>query len=339
MIYGVNAQSTKIDFPTPVTTDEIKGKIPARDIGDSRLTTHYYVFEGNKGDVFINIEANNLNGDIDIFLAENLKPLTKINLYADSGATQTGREIYLRKEEKLILRVEGRTPNDDPATYFIKFSGSFQTVAANAVKEEPKISKIKEENEGQIKVNSVGTIVETKPKPVSVTKETAAQKSNTKNSVKSNPVPVAVSTIKPKSAKTPVKPKVEESLEPEKKVEVVVTDNLPKPNQNIAKVPENKASDIPKPKKTKLKNSTKKGTTAKVTKAEPIKPKNTKAEELTKALETVRLVVDFKDGSKIERPLSEVLKFGVDKGILTIINKDGSVGKYSFLEIAKISVE
>ena len=56
-------------------------------------------------------------------------------------------------------------------------------------------------------------------------------------------------------------------------------------------------------------------------------------------MENIRLVVDFKDGSKIERPMNEVVRFGVDKGILTIINKDGSIGKFSILEITKISVE
>jgi hypothetical protein len=344
LIYGANAQSTKIDFPTPVTRDELNGKIPARDVGDSRLTTHYYIFEGKQGDIFINIEANNLDGDIDIFLAENLKPLTKINLYADSGVTQTGRELYLRKAEKLILRVEGRTPNDDAATYSIKFSGSFQAVAAKSVPEEPKLPEIKVETNGEVKVNSVGTIVEIpKPKATPKPKETVAKAAKEGNN-KANPVPVAVSTVKPKAAKP--KAKIEEPKEPEKKVEVVVTDNLPKPVETENKEEKGtetttgeKIAATPKPKATKPKTTAKKTTPTKAKKTPPAKPTNTENEELTKVLESIRLVVEFKDGGKIERPMNEVLRFGVDKGVLTIVNKDGKIGKYSILEITKISVE
>ena len=56
-------------------------------------------------------------------------------------------------------------------------------------------------------------------------------------------------------------------------------------------------------------------------------------------LANIRLIVDFKDGRKIERPMNEILKVGVDKGILTVITKDGYVGRYSMLDIAKITIE
>ena len=54
----VKAQSTNIEFPTAVTTNEIKGKIAARDVGDSRLTSHYYYFNGTQGDIFIKINIS-----------------------------------------------------------------------------------------------------------------------------------------------------------------------------------------------------------------------------------------------------------------------------------------
>src|SRR5215213_3264000 len=78
-IISVPAQSTNIEFPTAITSNEIKGKIPARDLGDSRLTTHYYFFNGNQGDIFIKILTSNLDGDIDVFLADTLRPVTKIS--------------------------------------------------------------------------------------------------------------------------------------------------------------------------------------------------------------------------------------------------------------------
>ena len=34
--------------------------------------------------------------------------------------------IYFRQPQKVILRIEGRTPNDDPAEFQIKFAGNFE---------------------------------------------------------------------------------------------------------------------------------------------------------------------------------------------------------------------
>jgi hypothetical protein len=56
-------------------------------------------------------------------------------------------------------------------------------------------------------------------------------------------------------------------------------------------------------------------------------------------LEKVNLVILFKDGKTIQRPMSEVLRFTVDKGVLTVIAKDGSIGRYSILDVAKVTIE
>lgn len=353
-VISLEAQSTNVEFPTPITSDSISGKIKARDIGDSRSTVYYYVFEATQGDVFLKIEASNLNGDIDIFYADNLRPLTKISLYADYSPTQTGREIYLRKPEKLILKVEGRTPNDDPATFSIKFEGSFQAMAAAEESTELKVPEVKSETEteSEVKVNSVGTIIEVKPKPTPTPRETVARNTKRRNT-KTTTVPEAVSTIKtPKTtAKKTTKPKAE--VESEKKTEVIVSEDLPKTEEpekteppkegetakeETAKEPEKTKTTTKRNTKTARKTTAKKTTTPKK-ETEPKPEKPNPVAELEKALENVRLVVEFKDGAKIERPMNEVLRFGVDKGILTIVNKNGTIGRYSILEISKISVE
>ena len=59
-----SAQSTSQDFPTPVMTNEIVGAVNARDIGDSRLTTYYFTFYGDQGDLFVNIVTKNFTGDL-----------------------------------------------------------------------------------------------------------------------------------------------------------------------------------------------------------------------------------------------------------------------------------
>src|SRR5256885_16072033 len=122
--FSAAAQSTDVRSPTAVDGNEIVGSIPARDIGDARLTDHFYTFNGLPGDLFITIESKNLNGDFDVFTAAELRPVLKIVAYAESSTPVT-KNIYHRKPESLILRVEGRSPNDDEASYRIRFSGSF----------------------------------------------------------------------------------------------------------------------------------------------------------------------------------------------------------------------
>ena len=89
------AQSGSQNFPTPITTSQVSGEIPARDVGDSRLTTYYYVFGSDTGDVFINVLTKNFNGDVDVFTAAGLRPITKIVVYADIAENETGRALYM----------------------------------------------------------------------------------------------------------------------------------------------------------------------------------------------------------------------------------------------------
>lgn len=320
----VPAQSTRVEFPTPVTSNEISGKIAARDIGDSRLTTYYYTFNGNQGDIFLKIQAKNLNGDIDVFYADSMRPLTKISLYADSIPTQTGRELYLRKPEKLILRVEGRTPNDDLATFSIRFEGSFQA-STNSPDESGKPT-LKNEVTGAVRVNSVGTILEPLEKPLPKKVELIADEKNEEF------------TTTPKSVSTVGRNKSKSSKDDEPgRTRVVVSDDLPetpkaepaaKRTTATRRTPVRQAPARTTPKRVPAKRNPPAKTTA-----------EEKAEELAKALENVRLVVLFKDGGKLERPMNEVLRFNIDKGMLTIISKDGSVGRYSIVDVTRVAIE
>src|SRR6266568_8828927 len=86
-------QSSNQSYPTPVTTNEVNGIIKARDVGDARVTSYFYTFNGEQGDMFVNVVSKNFNGDIDIFIAEGLRPLSKIVVYADTSENETGRVI------------------------------------------------------------------------------------------------------------------------------------------------------------------------------------------------------------------------------------------------------
>ena len=305
------SQSTSQDFPTAVTTNEIDGTINARDIGDSRLTTYFYTFNGTQGDLFINVTSQNFNGDIDVFTADGLNPVTKIVMYADSSVNETGRVVYLRKPEKLILRVQGRTPGDDPATFRIKFAGSFQA-AVDTGREEPALPKVTAENDTGVKVNSVGTIVEA-PKKTEV--------------AKANEEPPAVEEKKAEEEK-PAEAKEEAAENEGKKVEVVITDNT-KPETTAKKAPPRR---VTRPRRTPPKRTT---TAAKAAPPENSPPK----EKAADPLENVHLIIEFKDGKRIERKMSEVLRFTVDKGILTVISKNGTIGRYNILDIVRTVIE
>ena len=80
-----SAQSTDIAWPSPVRTNEVKGTIAARDIGDPRVSDHFYAFTGTPGDVLITVEGRNLNGDVDVFTLSGLQPLLKFTVYAGSS--------------------------------------------------------------------------------------------------------------------------------------------------------------------------------------------------------------------------------------------------------------
>ena len=168
----ITAQSSDPGLPSPVTSNEISGVIKARDVGDARLTRYYFAFDGGQGDIFINVSTKNLAADIDIYIADGLKPLTKMVIYPESGLGETGRLIYLRKPENLILRIEGRSPGDDPATFRIKFAGSFIAKAALPGDDEQKAPGSVETEGTGIKVNSVGTIIETPPAEIPAAKPT-----------------------------------------------------------------------------------------------------------------------------------------------------------------------
>ena len=360
-IYAVCAQSTDQGFPTAVTAGEISGQIRARDIGDSRSTAYFYTFNAAQGDVFINVVTANFNGDIDVFTVEGLKTLTKIVVYADAPNNETGRVIYLRKPEKLLLRIEGRSPNDDAATFRIKFAGSFLATAATDQSEQPQLPEISAQNDSGIVVNSVGTIISVKPKPTPAPKEAVAEKAAEKESEKGIVKEISIETATEKEivaeTLTPEPEKTEsekaeitqtnvetaaqvaaanEPKEPEysDRLKVIITDNLPEKDKTATPAETEKeptAIETPEIKKEKPIETTETTETT---------PAKTKKPTEPNPLEKVRLILVFKDGTKIERPMSEVSRVNVDnKGMLTVVSEDGTIGRYSILEIAKFTIE
>lgn len=328
-----NAQSTSQDYPTPATSNEISGSIKARDVGDARLTAYYYAFEGGQGDLFLNLVTRNFTGDIDVFVQPGIRPLTKIVVYADLAEIETGRVLYLRKPEKLLLRVQGRSPNDNPAEFRIKFAGSF-VAASDTGPVEPEMPKVTAANTSGIRVNSVGTILEVLPKPTPAPSEVIAEIEEGKNPDIDDKKPpeeaVAKETVAESAAKV---------SDPEKKLEVVVTDELPKETATPVKSPPARRTT----RASRLRNA-RAAAAAKAREKAALAKEKAAAEtasptDVPDPLASIQLVILFKDGKTIAQPMSEVLRFNVNRGILTVTMKNGSTGKYSILDVAKVTIE
>ncbi len=305
---SIAAQSSDQNFPTAVNANSIGGTIKARDIGDGRSTTHYYAFDGSQGDIFINVVTKNFNGDIDIFSVNGLQSLTKIVVFADSGSNETGCIIYLRKAESLLMRIQGRTPNDDPATYQIKFAGSF--VAKESTEPVVATPQVSSSETGDVIVNSVGTIVEVRKKPDPIAKESpnSDQLENAREAERRQEEEKADRDAEKKRDAA-------EAKKTKRPPTVVITDPLAikeaeKNDDEVTEVDLKKSAKVKKPIET------------------PPDP-----------MAAFSLVIELKDGTVVERPMVDVSKFSVEKGFLVVVLKAGKPERYSFEDVLKVTVE
>ena len=53
----------------------------------------------------------------------------------------------------------------------------------------------------------------------------------------------------------------------------------------------------------------------------------------------IRLVIVLKNGKRIEKPMSDVLKFSLDKTGYTLIFKDGNIIRYQIANVSRVSIE
>lgn len=319
------AQSVEQQFPTPVFSNEVSGEIRARDIGDARQTTYYYTFNGGQGDLFINIVTSNLNADIDLFIEQALRPLTKIVVYADRGETETGRVVYLRKPEKLLLRVQGRTPNDDPGQFRLKFAGGF-IAASGDTSTPPELPKVSVAEDTGTKVNTVGTIIARREEPTEEKNEEPEQPERTDE--------VAEKAMKPEEIEPPTAPeRPAEDVAPLKttvgKPKVIVTDDLAKAEKDDGRT-------------TRAGRASRRDNRPPVSRdavtRETTQPES-KPEAAADPMANFNLVVLFRNGSRMERPMTEVSRFTVDKGVLTVVNRNGTIARYPMTDVLRVAIE
>lgn len=324
----VTAQSSDQSLPTPVLANEVEGNIAPLDLGDSRLTRHFYAFEGTPGDLVVTVNTRNLNGDMDIFTALTFRPLIKISIYANTNAPEVSKSFYLRAKQILILRVEARTPNDEAGNYRIRFSGAFAPFSGGipvAENTEEK-TEVASKRSGTRRVTSVGaTIAEppsetpaAKPEPspatVTVTEKPAAEKETrtTPRSARARP-PRSTSTARnPPRRTTPTRTK---PVAP--KTETARTETE-EPKKETGEREEKSAVSTPE----------KPATEEKPAAQEPLAPQP-----------GARLIIEEKDGTRIDRPMSTIRRVIVEGGQIVIVLKTGRIERIPMSNVARMAIE
>ncbi len=316
------AQSTDINFPSPVRTSEVVGSIAARDLGDARRTDHFYAFVGNPGDLLITIQSNNLNGDVDVFTAGSLRPLMKFTLYAESSMPTT-KSVYLRRRQDLVLRVEARTPNDDEGIYQIRFGGSFEPIAGEsllAANENPASDTTVETSTTRDKntrrVSSVGArIPEPAPTPV---EEIAAATPTPEPSPEPTPTETPTPAETPAPTATP-EPSAESPAPP------------PTPRRTRSKGPARRRAPAARP--------APKDETVAANEPENKTTPTTESPQQPEPQTGPRLIIEMQDGTRIERYMSTLKRVTVENNQIVVVNKLGRIERVRLSEVARMSIE
>lgn len=322
-VVSAAAQSTDVAWPSPIRSNEVRGTIPARDLGDPRVTDHFYAFTGLPGDVLITVDTQNLNGDIDVFTLSGLRPLLKFTVYADNSSA-INKGIYLRRQETLVLRVEGRTPNDDPAVYRLHLGGTFAPITSGPLAEhedtlEP-ATTAGTPSVGDRRVSSVGARLEEphaeraeapKPEPTpSATTEPKPIVSKPAPRTTRTRVPVARRT---RPARTP-KPKPVEAP--------ATTETAAKKNEPTAEKakPETRTTAARTPRRSKASGA----------------PKPPPAQEIEES--SPRLVIETGDGTLVDRSMGGVRRVTVENGQVVVIGKDGKIQRIPLARVVRMTI-
>ena len=303
------AQSIDPNVPAPVRSNTVTGRIAARDLGDARLTDHYFSFTGTPGDLLITVQTKNLNGDIDVFTAGSLRPLLKITVYAEIDTPVT-KSIFLRRREALVLRVEARSPNDEEGTYRLSFGGSFMPIVGgpDIAENETPTTEAPVRTPGTRRVSSVGARIEEPAPPVT---EVAAAPTSEPTP---EPTPEATPEAKPVESPKPTPEKIEEYKRP-----------VP-PRNTRTRRPAGRRTAPPTP--TPSKRET-------VATAEDEKPKPPAEPEPEIG---PRLVIETSDGTLINRSMSTVKRVTVENGQVVVVGRDGKIERVLLANVVRMSI-
>ncbi|MDQ3820961.1 MAG: hypothetical protein M3362_25210, partial [Acidobacteriota bacterium] len=284
--------------------------IAPRDVGDPRLTRYFYSFTGTPGDLIVTVESHNLEGDVDVFTAGTLRPLGKVSMYSGVSTSGGTKTIYLRTRESLILRVEARTPNDNEGSFLVRFSGTFEPMGPDVRDPEPVVPTVSSASKGR-RVTATGARIE-EPEPQPVVAET-------------------------KPEPTPAKPSTETAgpTETNAPTTEAVNTNAPKP------VTTRRRSGTGRTTRTRPATSRRRTTPApKEAEPAPTETASTPAPKPAEpALSGPRLIIETKDGMRIERYMMTVRRVLVDGSEIIVILKTGKVEKQPMSNVQRMAIE
>lgn len=369
----VLAQSQDITAPVPVRTSNLAGGIAPRDLGDSRLTNHYYTFAARPGDLTVTIESRNLNGDFDVFTARTLRPLLKFTVYAEIDTTIT-KTVFLRTGEDLILRVQARTPNDDEGIYHVRFGATFEPVAGAELFEEvettePEKPTLSERRGGR--VSSVGArIEEPKPPPTEVAAATPEPTPDEAAPATPKPTPeeIAVATPEPtpevgpepKETEDPAAQPESAKETPEAIAETPTPRRTPRtrgrrpitrlPTQPVPTDEEVPTKEEIKPAGEPEEKAELKVDEAAVEKAEAPARRTARGRRAPTAQPTPpevepepqigpRLIIETRAGERIERFMSTIRRVTVERNQIVVVGRDGKIERTLLSDVIRMSIE
>jgi hypothetical protein len=302
---GAAAQSTDIEFPTLVRSNEINGTIAPRDLGDPRPTRYFYSFTGTPGDLNVSVESRNLEGDIDVFTAATLRPLAKVSMYAGGSSSSGLKTIYLRTRESLILRVEARTPNDNEGSFRIHFDGAFEPISSDVPDREPVVPTVSSTSKSGRRVTSTGARIEEPEPPATTTPETETPATSKAETPAPAETPATADATKP----VPPKPR---------------TPRTRRTRTPTARTPTARTTRTRPP-----------ATTAKRTPT-PVEPAPAGTVEPAVG---PRLIIETRDGMRVERYMTTVRRVTVENGLLVVITKDGKVERQPMSNVLRMAIE
>jgi len=330
---GALGQSSDPALPTAILSNEVSARIPALDLGDPRMTRHYYAFEGTPGDLVISINSRNLNGDMDIFTAVTLRPLMKISIYANTIPPQVTKSLYLRTKQILILRIEARTPNDDAGDYRIRFSGSFAPFSGGipvAETSSEETSDTAGSQTGTRRLSSVGATINQPPEETPTatpepkpSTETAAEKpveeGETKKeepkSTRKKPAKATPTARNPRRRTTPArtKPTTTETETAKTEPGKTGTEEPRKPTEGEEK-PDTSAE-------------------------KPTTEEKPRSQEPAVSQPGAHLIIEEKDGTRIDRPMSTIRRVIVEGNQIVIVLKSGRTERIPMSDVTRMSIE
>jgi hypothetical protein len=325
------AQSGDPKFPTPIHNSNLVGKIGARDLGDARLTDHYYAFKATPGDLIITVHSRNLNGDVDLFTAGTLKPLLKVTLYAEITAPVT-KGVFLRRSEDLILRVEARSPNDDEGSYQLFFGGTFQPIAggedvAENVTASPEVPVTPTSDSKTRRASSVGARIEEPTPPVTEVTVAPTPEPTPEPTPVESPTPVIIEKPAELEAPKATPPRTTRTRRPAGRRTTTPTT---KPAEGAKSEEPATPSETGTSTKTPPRGTSKRASsTARSTKP-PAEPEPESGP---------RLIIETNDGTLINRAMSNVRRVTVENGQVVVLNKDGTTNRILLANVVRMAIQ